>query len=328
MGKIAFVFPGQGAQSVGMGYDAYNENEAAKNIYDTFNTILGRNLTKVCFEGPDEDLKLTTNTQPAILATSIALLEALKSKTELKADFVAGHSLGEYAALYEAGVLSLDDTIKAINKRAELMGKSKGGTMAAVLGLADEQVKTVLDETMRSYVAVGKDLKAVTEKAAKGIYVDVANYNCPGQVVITGSEEGVAEATKLLTEAGAKRVIPLAVSGAFHSEMMKDAGFAFAEFLSEVEINNAKTPVITNVDAEETTSGADFEDKMSKQIYSSVYWTQTVQNLKEKGVDTIFEVGPGKVLAGLIKKIEPSIKVVNICDMKSLNSYVESLQEV
>ena len=310
MSKIAFVFPGQGAQSVGMGFDAYNENEVSKNIYDRFNKILERNLTKVIFEGPDEDLKITTNTQPAILATSIALLEALKSKTQISADYLAGHSLGEYAALYEAGVLSLDDTIRAIGKRSELMSKSKGGAMSAVLGLAQEKVEEAISE------------------ASKTSYVAVANFNTPEQIVITGTKEGVAKATELLTVAGAKRVIPLAVSGAFHSDMMREAGLSFAEFVSELEINDAKIPVITNTDAQETSSAEEFAAKMSAQIYSSVYWTQTVKYLEEKGVDTILEIGPSKVLAGLIKKTAPSIKVINIFDLKSLDAFIESLQEV
>jgi len=310
MGKIAFVFPGQGSQSVGMGYDIYNESDVAKNIYDRFNKILGRNLTKVCFEGPDEELKLTVNTQPAILATSIALLEVVKAQTKIKPDYVCGHSLGEYAALYQAGVLSLDDTISAIAKRAELMGKSKGGAMAAVLGLAQDKVQVAVKE------------------ASEAAYVDVANYNTPEQIVITGSVEGVQKATELLSAAGAKRVIPLAVSGAFHSEMMKEAAMSFAEFVSELSINDAKIPVITNVDAQETISKADFAKKMPEQIYSSVYWTQSVQELQKNGVETILEIGPGKVLAGLIKKIAPEIKVVNIYDSKSLNAFCESLQEV
>ncbi|MDD3420107.1 MAG: ACP S-malonyltransferase, partial [Candidatus Gastranaerophilales bacterium] len=170
-------------------------------------------------------------------------------------------------------------------------------------------------------------VKEITDSVKSDAYVDVANYNTPEQIVITGTQEGIDKAAASLSEAGAKRVIPLAVSGAFHSEMMKDAGLAFAEFVSELTINDAKTPVVTNVDAKETTSASDFKAKMPEQIYSSVYWTQTVQYLESQGVDTIFEIGPGKVLAGLIKKIAPSIKVTNITDLKSIDAFVESLQE-
>ncbi|MEI8378041.1 MAG: ACP S-malonyltransferase [bacterium] len=310
MGKIAFVFPGQGSQSVGMGYDIYNESEIARNVYDRFNKILVRNLTKVCFEGPDEELKLTINTQPAILATSIAFLEVIKAETKIRPDYVCGHSLGEYAALYEAGVLDLDGTISAIAKRAELMGKSKGGAMAAVLGLSQEKVQEVVRE------------------ASETAYVDVANYNTPEQIVITGSVEGVQKATEFLSAAGAKRVIPLAVSGAFHSAMMKDAATEFSSFVNELLVNDAKIPVITNVDAQETTSKAEFVKKMPQQIYSSVYWTQTVQKLQNNGVETVFEIGPGKVLAGLIKKNAPDMKVINISDSKSLHAFLESEQEL
>ena len=185
MGKIAFIFPGQGAQSVGMGKDVYEHSAVGKEVYDRFDAIIGRKLTNVCFNGPEEDLKQTINTQPAILATSLALLEALKEKTDITPDFVAGHSLGEYGALYTAGVLSLDDTIKAIAKRAELMSQAKSGSMAAVLGLSQD----VLEEIISGVDGV----------------VSIANYNTPEQLVITGEEQAVAEVSKLASEKGAKR---------------------------------------------------------------------------------------------------------------------------
>ena len=302
MKKIAFVFPGQGAQSVGMGYDAYQQSENAKKVFDKFDEISGRKISKICFEGPEDELKLTNNTQPAILATSIARLEEFKTQTGIKADFVAGHSLGEYGALYEAGVLSLEDTIKAISKRAEFMSQSKGGAMAAILGLDENKVKEIV------------------ENISKEDYVDVANYNTPVQIVITGSEIGIEKASKALSEAGARRVVPLAVSGAFHSKMMENAGKSFEEFVKTLEIKDAQIPVITNVDAKETKKAQDFKEKMSRQIYSSVYWTQTIKNLEEQGVETIYEIGPGKVLSGLIKKISPNINVVNIFDMNCINN--------
>lgn len=307
MGKLAFIFPGQGSQSVGMGKDLYENFAAAKNVFDEADKISGKSISKICFEGPDEDLKQTINTQPAILTTSIAALEALKSKLKIQPSFAAGHSLGEYGALYVSGVLTLENAIKLISKRAELMGQSKGGAMAAVLGLDEEKVLECLKE------------------ANNDGYVAVANYNCPGQIVITGEETGIAKASVLLSAAGAKRVMPLAVSGAFHSEKMKGASEEFAKFLNELSLNNALIPVITNVDAEITEEAVDFKTKMPQQIYSSVYWTQTIQKMIENGVDTFIEIGPGKVLAGLNKKINPEVKTYNVFDSASLNACVEEI---
>lgn len=305
MTKVAFIFPGQGAQSVGMGKDLCENFDSAKAVFDSADKVLGKSITKLCFEGPDEELKQTINTQPAILTTSIAALEALKSQLKIEPAFTAGHSLGEYGALYTAGVLTLDNALKLIAKRAELMNVAKGGAMAAVLGLEDSAVENCLKEVES--------------------YVSVANYNCPGQVVITGTTEGIAKATELLTAAGAKRVMPLAVSGAFHSELMREAGESFATYLEEFVLNDAKTSVITNVDAEITTSAEEFKSKMPKQIYSSVYWTQTIKKMVEEGVDTFIEIGPGKVLAGLNKKINAEVKTYNVFDKASLDACVAEI---
>ena len=305
MGKIAFIFPGQGAQSVGMGKDVYEHSAVGKEVYDRFDAIIGRKLTNVCFNGPEEDLKQTINTQPAILATSLALLEALKEKTDITPDFVAGHSLGEYGALYTAGVLSLDDTIKAIAKRAELMSQAKSGSMAAVLGLSQD----VLEEIISGVDGV----------------VSIANYNTPEQLVITGEEQAVAEVSKLASEKGAKRVIPLAVSGAFHSALMKPAGEEFALFVKDLKINDASIPVVTNVDAKETTKGSDFEEKMPRQIYSSVYWTQIIQHMMSQGVDTMIEIGPGSVLMGLNRKISRDIKTYSVSNLEAVEKTVNEL---
>ncbi len=309
MKKIAFLFPGQGSQSVGMGKDLYDNYEAAKNVFDTADTVLGKSVTKICFEGPEEDLKLTVNTQPSIVTMSIAAMEALRSQVNVVPDYTAGHSLGEYCAMFAAGVMSLETTLKAIQKRADLMGQTKGGSMAAVLNASEEQ------------------LKAGLEEGSKVGYVDVANYNSPAQVVITGADDAVKAASDYLLANGVRRVVPLAVSGAFHSKFMEDAGKEFASFVSDLELNDASIPVITNVDAEASSNSEDFREKMPKQIYSSVHWTQTIQKMVEEGVDTFIEIGPGKVLAGLNKKIAPEAAVYNVFDKASLDATIEALKE-
>ena len=309
MKKVAFLFPGQGSQSVGMGKDLYENYEAAKNVFDTANETLGKSVSTICFEGPEEDLKQTVNTQPAIVTMSIAAMEALRSELNIVPDYVAGHSLGEYCAMFAAGVMSLETTLKAIQKRADLMSQTKGGSMAAVLNASEEQ------------------LKAGLEVGSKVGYVDVANYNSPAQVVITGADDAVKAASDYLLANGVRRVVPLPVSGAFHSKFMEEAGKEFASFVSGLELNNASIPVITNVDAEAADEAEDFRAKMPKQIYSSVHWTQTIQKMAAEGVDTFIEIGPGKVLAGLNKKIVPEAAVYNVFDKASLDATIEALKE-
>ena len=307
--KIAFVFPGQGSQSVGMGKDLYDNFEAAKNVFDSADKILGKSITTLCFEGPEENLKQTVNTQPCIVTMSIAALEALKSQLDITPTFTAGHSLGEYCAMYCSGVMNLETTLKAIQKRADLMGATKGGAMAAILNAPEGSLE-----------------KALKEASEVG-YVDVANYNSPAQVVITGDENAVKKAGELLSEAGARRVVPLAVSGAFHSKFMEEAGHEFASFVQDLDMENAQVPVFTNVDAQATMLSAEFKNKMPKQIYSSVHWTQTIENMIKDGVDTFIEIGPGKVLAGLNRKIDSSVKSYNIYDKESLESTINALKE-
>lgn len=307
--KIAFLFPGQGSQAVGMGKDLYDNFEAAKNVFDSADKILGKSIKTLCFEGPEENLKQTVNTQPCIVTMSIATLEALKSQLDITPTFTAGHSLGEYCAMYCSGVMNLETTLKAIQKRADLMGATKGGAMAAILNAPEGSLE-----------------KALKEASEVG-YVDVANYNSPAQVVITGDENAVKKAGELLSEAGARRVVPLAVSGAFHSKFMEEAGHEFASFVQDLDMGNAQVPVFTNVDAQATMLSAEFKNKMPKQIYSSVHWTQTIENMIKDGVDTFIEIGPGKVLAGLNRKIDSSVKSYNIYDKESLESTINALKE-
>lgn len=308
--KIAFLFPGQGSQAVGMGKDLYENFSASKNVFDTADEVLGKSISTICFKGPEDDLKQTVNTQPAIVTMSIAAMEALRSQVDIVPDYVAGHSLGEYCAMFTAGVMSLESTLRAIQKRADLMGATKGGAMAAVLNASEEQLKAGLAE------------------GSKVGYVDVANYNSPAQVVITGDENAVKAAGDYMLANGVRRVVPLAVSGAFHSKFMENAGHEFASFISDVELNDASIPVITNVDAQGTTSSEDFRVKMPKQIYSSVHWTQTIEKMVSDGVEIFIEIGPGKVLAGLNKKIAPEATVYNVYDKASLDATVSALKEL
>lgn len=308
MNKLAFIFPGQGAQVVGMGKDLYEHYPAAKKVFDTADEVLGKKVTKMCFEGPEDDLKQTINTQPAIVTMSIAALEAFKSKLNLTPHFTAGHSLGEYCAMFCSGVMNLKTTLLAIQKRAALMNKVNKGMMAAVLNAPEGSIEKALKE------------------ASKEGYVDVANYNSPVQVVLTGDEKAVNKAGEILTQAGARRFVPLAVSGAFHSKYLNEASKEFGEFAKELDLSSASVPVVTNVDASATIGAEDFRSKMPRQICSSVHWTQTIENMVKNGVDTFVEFGPGKVLAGLNRKINPAVKTYNVYDKESLESTVSALE--
>ena len=308
--KVAFLFPGQGAQSVGMRLDLYQNSLKAKEVFETANKVLGYDIAKLCFEGPDEELKQTINTQPALTAVSIAAFEAFMEKNpNIELCYTAGHSLGEYSAMYVSQVLSMEDTFKAIQKRAQCMNEAavnNSGKMAAILGMEANKINEVL-------------------KNVKSGIAQVANYNTPEQTVITGEEKAIEEACELLKEAGAKKVIMLNVSGAFHSSLMDSASNEFKTFVDSLNIQDAKIPVITNVDACETILASDFKQKMPNQINSSVKWVDSINKMIDSGIDTFVELGAGKVLSGLVKKINKEVKVYNVQDMDSLNKTCESL---
>lgn len=283
--KHAYVFPGQGAQAVGMGKDLYDNVPVAKELFEKANEILGFRITDIMFAGTPDELKQTKVTQPAVFLHSVIMAKAL----DVKPDAVAGHSLGEFSALVVAGALSFEDGLKLVSKRAMAMQaacEARPGTMAAILGLEDKTVEEIC-------------------ASIDGVVV-AANYNCPGQLVISGEIEAVDKACAALKEAGAKRALRLAVGGAFHSPLMEPARVELAEAISRTDIRTPVCPVYQNVDALPSTDPAVIKEKLLKQLTSPVRWTQTVLNMDRDGASEFVELGPGAVLQGLIKKCLPT----------------------
>ena len=286
----AFVFPGQGAQFVGMGKDLYDNNAVAHEMFEKANDILGFRITDLMFAGTDEDLRQTRVTQPAIFLHSVILAKTLGE--EFKPDMTAGHSLGEFSALVAAGALNFEDGLRLVSARAMAMQKAcelKPSTMAAVLGLADEVVENVCAEV-------------------EGVVV-CANYNSPGQIVISGEIEAVAAASEKLAAAGARRVVPLKVGGAFHSPCMEPARAELAEAIAATEIHEPICPIFQNVDAQPHTDPAEIKANLIAQLTAPVRWTQSVRNMVAAGATEFVELGPGKVLQGLVKKIDGNMEV-------------------
>lgn len=286
MEKIAFVFPGQGAQFVGMGKDFYDNFSVSKKVYEKANDILGVNIKDICFEGPDEELVKTENTQPAILATSIAMANALKEKG-INCDYTAGLSLGEYSALVEAEALDFKEALPLVKKRGKYMQEAVPlgkGTMAAILGLNKEKVEEAINR-VQNY----------------GI-VEIANYNSPGQIVISGETEAVERAAQEARELGAKKVVFLPVSAPFHSSLLKPAGEKLKEDLNNIEINDLKKVVVTNVDAKLLVNKDNVKPSLVRQVSNSVLWYDSINTMLDNDVDTFIEIGPGKSLTSFVKK--------------------------
>ena len=305
MSKTAFVFPGQGAQYVGMGKDFYENFETAKAVYDLAKEATGLDVAELCFTENDK-LNVTEYTQIAMLATEVAILKVLEEKG-VKADLTAGLSLGEYGALAAAKVMELPDLFRLIRSRGLYMQEAYpvGGAMTAVLGLDADTIRNIC---------------ATTE----GI-VSIANDNCPGQIVITGEEAAVAAASVKLQEAGAKRCIPLKVSGPFHSALLQGAGEKLAAELVSVNVNQPVIPYICNVEADYVTDSGKVKDLLARQVSGTVRWRETMEKMLADGVDTFIEIGPGKTLAGFLKKMSRDVKVLNVENIGNLNAVLDEL---
>ncbi|HIZ65016.1 MAG TPA: ACP S-malonyltransferase [Candidatus Blautia pullicola] len=307
MGKTAFIFPGQGAQYVGMGKDFYESFSVCREVFDKASEISGLDLKEICFE-ENEKINITEYTQIAMLAVEAAILAALQEEG-IKPDAAGGLSLGEYGALLASGAMSMEDAFRVVRQRGIFMQEAvpTGGAMSAVLGTDAAVIEKICQET-------------------EGI-VSIANYNCPGQIVITGEEEAVAKASESLKAAGTKRVIPLKVSGPFHSKMLTGAGEKLGQVLEQVQLQDIQVPYTTNVTAEYVKDKEQIKELLVAQVSSSVKWQQCVETMLKDGVDTFVEIGPGKTLSGFMRKIDRNAKVINIQTVEDFQKAVSAWKE-
>lgn len=307
MGKTAFIFPGQGAQYVGMGKDFYESFSVCREVFDKASEISGLDLKEICFE-ENEKINITEYTQIAMLAVEAAILAALQEEG-IKPDAAGGLSLGEYGALLASGAMSMEDAFRVVRQRGIFMQEAvpTGGAMSAVLGTDAAVIEKICQET-------------------EGI-VSIANYNCPGQIVITGEEEAVAKASESLKAAGTKRVIPLKVSGPFHSKMLTGAGEKLGQVLEQVQLQDIQVPYTTNVTADYVKDKEQIKELLVAQVSSSVKWQQCVETMLKDGVDTFVEIGPGKTLSGFMRKIDRNAKVINIQTVEDFQKAVSAWKE-
>lgn len=310
--KIGFLFPGQGSQNIGMGKDLYEEYEAVKKIYNKVQELTGVDIAKISFEGPEEELNQTKYTQIAILTMSLAILEILKSNNII-AEMSAGLSLGEYTAIINSGAISFEEGVKLVQKRGEYMQNllpEGNWQMSAIMGLTDEQVEDIC-------------------KKVKSGFVVPANYNCVGQIAISGEKEGIEEAGNLAKQMGAKKVIPLKTAGPFHTEKLIESSQALRKELEKITINKFKTKVIKNLDGEIYKDTDDIKDILAKHIINPVRFSRTIQNMLENGIDTFIEIGPGKALSGFAKRTptDKEIKILNVNNIENFKNAINLINQ-
>jgi [acyl-carrier-protein] S-malonyltransferase len=302
MKGTAFIFPGQGSQYVGMGKEFYDHFRVAKEVFEEADDTLRFSISSLCFQGPEEELRMTENTQPAILTTSIATLKVLQTEKGINPQFTAGHSLGEYSALVASGALTFAEAVQTVRLRGKFMQEAVPvgeGAMAAILGMEREEVERLCDE------------------AAAGEVLSPANFNCPGQIVIAGHSKAVQRAIERVKQDG-KRAVLLPVSAPFHSPLMKPAGERLEKALEEITVKDLNVPVVTNVEAEINTSKDRVKPLLVAQVSSPVRWEESMRKMIKEGIEKVLEIGPGKVLSGLMKRIDPNIETGNSEDIQTL----------
>jgi len=326
--KTAFLFPGQGAQTIGMGADIAHSYDIAATVFEQANEILGFDLSRICFEGPDEELNSTAISQPAIFTTSAAILEVLRTQektSNLIPDITAGLSLGEYTALYAAGIFSFEDALKLVQKRGQAMqaaADANEGSMVSIIGLDEDKVHQLCEEVLEGGDEDDYNEQSDDEQMEVDFLLPV-NFNCPGQIVVSGTKAACRRAKELAPKYGAIKAVRLDVAGAFHTSMMASAAESLKEALSDCEISSpSKIKIITNINAEYYQNQETIADGLVKQLTSPILWQKCMERLIDDGVDEFYEIGPGRVLTGLMKRINRKIKVNNISTAQSLSELI------